>query len=635
MSDEVLVHWYNNGVKQHKFREDEVPDGWVLGLIPKTEEQKKVIREKVKKTIKERYGVDSIWELDEVRNKSKLTCLEKYGCESPNQSEEVKKKKEESMLEKYGVKHALQSKEFNEKAKKTSLERYGTEYAIQSDAIKERQINSMLEKYGVENPSQSPEIQQKKIETNMRKYGTEYYYQSEDFKTKSKATCLERYGVDNAAKSEIIKERVRETNRKMFGADYISQTDEYKERVKKTSLEHWGTESPMQSEEVKSRVKNTSKKRYGNEWAIASDHVRKLSRETHIKRYGVEYALQSRDIFERMLERNLDKWGTEYPIRLKEVQDKAKKTNLERYGYEYAFMDPKYRLMGYSKNDSVPNKEFASLLVSNGVLNFEKEFCVSGRRFFDFKVGNTLIEVDPYPTHNSLWGIYEKDFGLDPDYHKEKSVLAMSHGYQVIHIFDWDDKQKIVNLLKPRETVYARKCELREVSREETEEFLQKYHLQGPCRGQEIRLGLYYKNELVSLMTFGPSRYNKNYQYELLRYCSSKNVIGGAQKLFTHFIREFNPESIISYCDKSKFRGDVYTKLGFRLLTDGKPSCHWYNMVDGKHFTATLVRQRGVDQLLGTSYGKGTSNEELLIKHNFVPIYDCGQDTYVYSSNIC
>lgn len=30
-------------------------------------------------------------------------------------------------------------------------------------------------------------------------------------------------------------------------------------------------------------------------------------------------------------------------------------------------------------------------------------------------------------------------------------------------------------------------------------------------------------------MTFGKPRYNKNYEYELLRYCSNYSVIGGVE----------------------------------------------------------------------------------------------------------
>ena len=70
--------------------------------------------------------------------------------------------------------------------------------------------------------------------------------------------------------------------------------------------------------------------------------------------------------------------------------------------------------------------------------------------------------------------------------------------------------------------------------------------------------GLYYNNELVSMMTFGNPRYTKKVQYELIRYCSSRTIVGGANKLFNYFIQNYQPQSIVSYCDTSKFEGAVY-----------------------------------------------------------------------------
>ena len=132
-------------------------------------------------------------------------------------------------------------------------------------------------------------------------------------------------------------------------------------------------------------------------------------------------------------------------------------------------------------------------------------------------------------------------------------------------------------------------------------------------------------------MTFGKPRYNKNYEYELLRLCTKFDfeVVAGASKLFTYFIRHYSPASIISYCDLSKFKGDVYTKLGFNLQSVSNPSLHWYNIKTKQHITDNLLRQRGFDQLFGTNYGKGVSNEKLMLEHNFVKIYDAGQATYI------
>lgn len=197
-------------------------------------------------------------------------------------------------------------------------------------------------------------------------------------------------------------------------------------------------------------------------------------------------------------------------------------------------------------------------------------------------------------------------------------------------MFDWDDTDKVINLLKHRDTVYARNCDVRVVNDIDTNKYLDMYHLQGTCRGQKIRLGLYHNNQLVSLMTFGKSRFNKNCEYELLRYCSHYNVVGGAEKLFKYFIDNYKPNSVVSYCDTSKFSGKVYDTLGFTLDTINSPSCHWYSAKEGKHITDNLLRMQGYDRLFKENHGKGTSNEELILNRGYLPTYDCGQATYIW-----
>ena len=169
------------------------------------------------------------------------------------------------------------------------------------------------------------------------------------------------------------------------------------------------------------------------------------------------------------------------------------------------------------------------------------------------------------------------------------------------------------------------------MSKEEAKEFINRYHLQNYAK-DSIRLGLYYKNILVSIMTFGKPRYNKNYAYELVRYCSALNIVGGSEKLFTHFIRMYQPASVISYCDEAKFSGNTYTKLGFEPVRTGRPAKHWYNPKTKQHITDNLLRQRGFDQLFKTNYGKGASNEVLMLEAGFVEIYDCGQATYAWKT---
>jgi hypothetical protein len=186
--------------------------------------------------------------------------------------------------------------------------------------------------------------------------------------------------------------------------------------------------------------------------------------------------------------------------------------------------------------------------------------------------------------------------------------------------------------LQNKEKIQARKCTVKEIkNKKEVHEFLGKYHLQGSTKGFEYGYGLYYNNELVQVMTFGKPRYNKNYEYELLRLCSHPKykVVGGAGKLLKHFESEVKPNSIISYCDLSKFNGDVYKKLGFELKEQTQPVKHWYNPKTKRHITDNLLRLKGFDLLHGANFGKGTSNEELMRAEGYVEIYDCGQLVFV------
>lgn len=473
---------------------------------------------------------------------------------------------------------------------------------------------------------------------------------SEEKLNKYKETCLKRFGTTNAAKSDIIKERQKQTCLKRYGTESPSQVNEFKEKIKQTNIEKYGCACPLQAKnvaektkqtntaryntiyptqakQIKEKIRNTSLIRYGTDNPSQSDEVKEKIRNTNLERYGVEYPLQSNSIREKTVKHNIKKYGVAYPISLDKIKDKIKNTNMEKYGVEWFCMTQEARK--YS-NDSKPNKEFAYILSSNAV-NSEREFNI-GKYSFDFKVGDFLIEINPTITHNSLLDIF-KNKPKTKTYHLDKSNTAKEHGYICIHVWDWDDIDKIVNMFKPKETLYARNLILKEVSKKECDEFLNSYHLQNTCKGQDIRYGLYKDDLLVQIMTFGKPRYNKNYELELLRLCSHKDykIVGGAEKLFKHILDIFKPESIISYCDNSKFNGDVYSKLGFALTNNISPSKHWYNIKTKQHITDNFLRQRGFDQLFGTDYGKGTSNEELMLEHNFLPVYDCGQLTFTWT----
>lgn len=525
----------------------------------------------------------------------------------------------------------LSNPETYKKTKETLRKNYGVEHPAQSNIIRDKMKKTNFERYGVENTFEVKEFQDKAKQTNFRKYGTEYAIGSKEIRGKAKETLLKNYGVDNAFKSEEIKNKIKETNLKNLGVEHPAQAKEVFEKMKQTNIERYGVELPLQSKEVQENMKNTNLEKYGVEYVVQLDEVKQKSKDTMLEKYGVEYSLQSPEIQERIKKKSLEQYGTEYYLQAKPVRDKASKTTMEKYGVEY-FCQHEDCFKNNHRRISKVNKKFQELLNGNNIDN-ELEFIVEDSGY-DLKVNNTLIEIDPWFTHNSTVGPTFGSKTVEPkptNYHLEKAELAHKNGYNCIHIFDWDNWNKVISLLQSKSTVYARNCEVNEIKNKEVKEFLDLYHLQGSTKSLQHAYGLFYKDELVEVMTFGKPRYNKNYEYELLRLCTKPEfkVIGGASKLLKHFEQQVKPSSIISYCDLSKFSGDVYEKLGFKLSNKTTPARHWYNPKTKRHISDNLLRQRGFDQLHNANFGKGTSNEELMIEHGYVEIYDCGQLVFV------
>lgn len=262
-------------------------------------------------------------------------------------------------------------------------------------------------------------------------------------------------------------------------------------------------------------------------------------------------------------------------------------------------------------------------------------------RYYDIKVWNTLIEINPFPYHNVTWAPLEKQWKkpIDKNYHYDKLKLARDNWYRCIMIWDWDDTKKIPYLLEDnKENIYARKCEVKQIEYNDCHQFFEDYHLQWDTAKNKnnIYVWLYYNDMLVECMSFWKPRYNKNYEREILRLCSHKDykVIWWANKIFKHFLEISNATSVISYCDMSKFDWWVYKQLWFKLLRWNKPSKHWYNYKEQdskKHITDNLLRKHWYDKIFWENYGKWTDNNELMRQRGYVEIYDCWQSTFVWT----
>lgn len=285
-----------------------------------------------------------------------------------------------------------------------------------------------------------------------------------------------------------------------------NRSNKWKETKKETSLRRYNDENYVNKEQISESVKKLYETR--NDYGFSSNSYK----QQMLDKYGVENISQS----EWLKQHNLEKYGAEY------------------YFQSDVFRDHMNELLKEGKLNihkiSKINLKFQNKLNDLDVKN-EIEFYLSPY-YYDFKIDDTLIEIDPTATHNCTINFYNfsNEKVIKRDYHLNKTKNANNNGYRCIHIFDWDDEDKIIDLIRNKNRIYARNCILKEIDKLNADNFLDKYHLQNKCNGNTVNIGLYYKDILVQIMTFGKPRYNKNYEWELLRLCSHNEyqIIGGA-----------------------------------------------------------------------------------------------------------
>lgn len=240
---------------------------------------------------------------------------------------------------------------------------------------------------------------------------------------------------------------------------------------------------------------------------------------------------------------------------------------------------------------------------------------------------NVAIEFNGNYWHSSLI--------KDRKYHQDKTITCAKKNIHLIHIFEyeWQDdvtreklKSYIKNLIgdnKDKEIIYGRHTKVGLISEDNAKEFCNKYHLQGYVHS-EINIGLTYNNELISILTLGKPRFNTGYQYEILRYCNSysKVVIGGLEKMFEYFLNRYNPTSILTYSDISKFTGNSYLKIGFKPICITEPSYVW---VDTKSKNVIPRYQTQKQKLIKAGLGTEEQTEDEIMSNScYLKIYNSG-----------
>lgn len=418
-------------------------------------------------------------------------------------------------------------------------------------------------------------------------------------------------------------EKINATKKTHFGEEYITIISE---QIKKTNQERYGVDYPLQSTNIRNKTIETQLNSGGV--GFQNPTTRKIAQQQLLERYGKA----SGNAF---VTDDIEQLVTKDFLILYHHTKKWSLTHIaNHFGTTVTFLSSKMRLYGldillfHISGLELIIQEF---LTDNGI-----EFVTNSRNIIG-------LEIDIFiPSHNlaiecnGLWYHSERN-GYPNNRHNIKTNSCNKLGIHLLHFFesDYEQSQKIFNILRTflglNGKIHARKCIIKEVHKDKERDFLNKNHIQGYIPSTKC-YGLYYQNTLVQLMSFGKSRFNKQYEWELLRLCCDRGVIvnGGASKLLSYFKMMHNPWSIISYCDRRLFQGNVYINMGFTLSHISKPN-YWYFADGSKQLLSRVLFQKHKLKKKLSIFDESLSEWQNMINNNYNRIWDCGNMVFIWN----
>jgi very-short-patch-repair endonuclease len=447
---------------------------------------------------------------------------------------------------------------------------------------------------------------------------------------------------------------------------------------KSTYLKKYGKEHPMMVESVMDKFKTSMLKKYGESSALKVEKFIEKSKKTKTERYGDENYNNE----ELRKATCVERYGVDNPGKIKSVVDQAVKTKLNNHydflvkfcdgegldflcekdnykGYHFShdyefrcrgckkiFLKTAYSLKNIFCDYCHPEKitsvekeiyEFLQSVTDKDTLIIRRDRTVLNGKELDFYIPSNKLAIEM----NGLYWHSEHGGGIHKNYHLNKTKSCACHGISLLHVFEneWLDNSDIVKSIvkttlgKFDKRIYARDCEVVVVDNVEKNSFLNKNHLQGEDKST-IKLGLKNEGELVSVMTFRrTSRFEKNIEWELTRFCNRLNtsVVGGASKLFQHFLKENKPKMVVSYCDRRFFSGRVYGNLGFKFVKHTSPGYHIIvNKYKGLRHRMGFQKYK-LSKVLN-NFDPSKIEWDNLVNNGLDRIWDCGHSKWIFTN---
>lgn len=241
--------------------------------------------------------------------------------------------------------------------------------------------------------------------------------------------------------------------------------------------------------------------------------------------------------------------------------------------------------------------------------------------------------------HGVFW---HRDKIVGKTYHAEKHQQAQDNGIALIQIFEdeWENNPEKIKALLAHKTgkssgrLYARKCSVDRVTPKEGGAFLKSLHIQGKGRA-EAYYGLTFEGQLKAVASFTHpliSGGGHDTEWHVARFASSGSVVGGFSKLFSAFVREFNPASVGTYADLRWGQGQVYVKSGFSLSHVTPPNYAYVRAEKGRltRYHRFSFRKDRLKEILGPDFDPAKTEKQMTDEMGLWRVYDAGNAYYVW-----
>ena len=457
---------------------------------------------------------------------------------------------------------------------------------------------------------------------------------------KRKATMLEKYGVDSYSKIQEFKPWSEETKKNFnsktkatmlekYGVEHSSKRQNHNDIVKKTMLEKYGVENGFHLVKDKFHFFSTEK---GKEWLHSDDN---LGGE-YFKKYREDNLLEKVNdpiLVDIIINKDGESFKSYIHNIAKEIDTPDRFSISKNIGLSTSYLN--YLMRQYDMSDdyissygiSNGENEVADFITSLGFNIKRNDRSLLNGKEIDILIDGCKLGIE---FNGVYW--HSEGAGKDKQYHVEKTNLMESNGYQLLHIYDveWNDDNKReiwksiirAKLNKIDNKIYARNCHTRKIDSNISRAFLTDNHLEGFV-GAKYHFGLYEKDKLVSVISFGKSRF-KSDEYEIIRFASLKNhiIIGAYSKLLKCYTLQ---EDLISYANR-RFSTILIPNKFAKNYSIIEPNWYGYNKNDYELKHRLSFTKKNLQKLF--KYSEDLTAYENMLENGYDRIWDSGNIKY-------